>query len=59
MAAVEGHLVGVGKEQVVDAVPKVIKEIQFGVLYYIQLMKHDLKLTLSQVKSRHNQPSSS
>jgi hypothetical protein len=31
MAAVEGHLVG-GKEQVVDSVPKVIKEIQFGVL---------------------------
>jgi hypothetical protein len=32
MAAVEGQPVGVGKEQVVDEVPKVIKEIQFGVL---------------------------
>jgi hypothetical protein len=32
MAAVEVRQLGLGKEQVVELLPKVIKKIQFGVL---------------------------
>ena len=49
----------VGKAQVVDRVPKVIKELQFGILSVCNLFNVPMALMDTQIESRYNQSSRS